>query len=152
MEPGNALIASPIDYYTTVLDIKKNSRNIFVVIDGSRTQIDPLMTKKSYFYKILNNDKERSQESKRECKERQIICGFTCMEHDRLFEINNQEEIRPGDKIVFQKVGAYTMCLTPLFIKWFPDVYVKDNKTVIKIRDKWESREFLGHDYNFFME
>lgn len=152
VEPGNALIASPIDYYTTVLDIKKNSRNIFVVIDGSRTQIDPLMTKKSYFYKILNNDKERSQESKRECKERQIICGFTCMEHDRLFEINNQEEIRPGDKIVFQKVGAYTMCLTPLFIKWFPDVYVKDNKTVIKIRDKWESREFLGHDYNFFME
>ena len=32
-----------------------------------------------------------------------------------------------GDLITYHKVGAYTMCLTPLFIKYFTDVYVRDN-------------------------
>ena len=52
VEPGMALIGPPIDYVTTVLDVKKTTRSIFVITDGSRTQIDPLMTKKSYFFEI----------------------------------------------------------------------------------------------------
>lgn len=150
VEPGNALIASPIDYHTTVLDVKKGLDNIFVIINGSRTQIDPLMTKKSYFYEILKKGYGDSISSGtiRNTIAKQIISGFTCMEHDRLFELYNYEQLIPGDRIVFEKVGAYTMCLTPLFIKWFPDVYLLDGDNLIKLREHWDSSKYNGNINN----
>lgn len=136
VEPGMALIGAPVDYVTTVVDVKKSTRNTFVVTDGSRTQIDPLMTKTGYFHEI------KKQDIRREKIERQTITGFTCMEHDRLFELKNEEEILPGDQIIYHKVGAYTMCLSPLFIKWFPDVYVRDTDNTYKVRDRWCAEEY----------
>ena len=135
VEPGMALIGAPIDYVTTVVDVKKTTRNAFVVTDGSRTQIDPLMTKTGYFNEIIRQDSRKSID-------RQIISGFTCMEHDRIFDLVDGEELLPGDQIVYHKVGAYTMCLSPLFIKWFPDVYVKDESKVYRVRDRWSADEY----------
>lgn len=137
VEPGMALIGAAVDYYTVVKDVKKTTRNTFVVTDGSRTQIDPLMTKKNYFKEIV-----RSGDGKRNVLERQIVCGFTCMEHDRLFEVSNEPEILPNDQIVYHKVGAYTMCLSPLFIKWFPTVCVKDGEQISIVRERWTDVEY----------
>lgn len=138
VEPGMALIGSPIDYVTTVLDVKKTIRNTFVVTDGSRIHIDPLMTKTGYFNDIVRSDNNRPR------VKRQIISGFTCMEHDRLFTVEDEPQILPGDQIIYRKVGAYTMCLSPLFIKWYPDVYLKDGKQVVKIRNRWTTSEYKG--------
>ena len=136
-EPGMALIGASIDYATTVLDVKKTNRNVFVCTDGSRIHIDPLMTKSGYFSEIaFANDSER------ESIDRQIICGFTCMEHDRLFEIKDGKQLLPGDRIIYHKVGAYTMCLSPLFIKWFPDVYAKSGEKIMKVRNRWNETEY----------
>ena len=135
VEPGMALIGAPVDYVTTVVDIKKSTRNTFIVTDGSRTQVDPLMTKSNYFYEIYRQDTNRKK------IERQIVSGFTCMEHDRIFEVKDQKEILAGDKIIYHKVGAYTMCLSPLFIKWFPDVYVKEDR-IYKVRDRWSADDY----------
>lgn len=74
--------------------------------------------------------------------ERQIISGFTCMEHDRLFELKKEIQLLPGDQIIYHKVGAYTMCLSALFIKWFPDVYAKSGNRIDKIREKWETIDY----------
>ena len=137
VEPGMALIGVPIDFVTTVVDVKRTNRNIFVVTDGGRTQIDPLMTKTSYFYEVIKSENEE-----RKRITRQIVSGFTCMEHDRLFEIRDGEELLPGDRIVYHKVGAYTMCLSPLFIKWFPDVYVRDGESISKVRNRWTESEY----------
>lgn len=137
VEPGMALIGAAIDYYTTVKDVKKTTRNSFVVTDGSRTQIDPLMTKSSYFKEIVRNGEEQ-----RKILNRQVLCGFTCMEHDRLFEVKNEPEILPNDQIIYHKVGAYTMCLSPLFIKWFPTVCVKDGEQISIVRERWTDAEY----------
>ncbi|MCR4639492.1 pyridoxal-dependent decarboxylase [Ruminococcus sp.] len=138
VEPGMSLIGAPISYVTSVIDIKDTTANRFVVTDGSRTNIDPLMSKKSYFYGIIKNDESNN----RHYYNKQIISGFTCMEHDRLFELNDHEELMCGDKIVYDKVGAYTMCLTPLFIKYFPDVYVTDGEKITKVRNRWTHIEY----------
>lgn len=139
VEPGIALIGSAIDYVTTVKDIKRTTRNTFVIIDGSRIHIDPLMTKNSYFYEI-----EADYGYEGRCVlEKQIITGFTCMEHDRLFEISRGKELIPGDRIVFNKVGAYTMGLSPLFIKWFPDVYVNTESGLEQVRKRWGVSEYI---------
>lgn len=137
VEPGNALVAATVDFVTTVLDVKVTDKSTFINTDGSRTQIDPLMTKSAYFYEVKYTGKQG-----RRIVNRQIITGFTCMEHDRLFEIQEGEELQPGDQIVYHKVGAYTMCLSPLFIKWYPDVYVRDGEAIKIVRKRWTESDY----------
>ncbi len=139
VEPGMALIGAAVDYVTTVLDIKKTNRNTFVITDSSRIQIDPLMTKSSYFYDVIKIDSQYREKLKK-----QIVSGFTCMEHDRLFELKEESQLVPGDRIIYHKVGAYTMCLSPLFIKWFPDIYIKSEEKMDKIRKKWKTIDYIN--------
>lgn len=136
IEPGMAVIGAPVRYVTTVIDVKNTQYNRFVVTDGSRTSIDPLMSKSSYFHSY-----ERSADSA--IVPKQIICGYTCMEHDRLFEAIEEPALLPGDRIIYDKVGAYTMCLTPLFIKYFPDVYVERDGIFTKVREAWQPEDYL---------
>ena len=95
------------------------------------------MAKSSYFYEV-----KYTGERERRIVNRQIVAGFTCMERDRLFEIQNGEELQPGDRIVYHKVGAYTMCLSPLFIKWLPDVYVRDGESINIVRNRWIASDY----------
>lgn len=139
VEPGMSVIGANISYVTSVIDIKQTTYGRFVVTDGSRMQIDPLMTKSNYFYEI-KTDRNATSISK---QAEQTICGYTCMEHDRLFKLRDADELSVGDIITYHKVGAYTMCLTPLFIKYFPDVYVNDNQRLIKVREKWTPNFYI---------
>lgn len=136
IEPGMALIGAYVSYVTKVLDVKKNLSCRYVCTDGSRIQIDPLMTKSMYFMDINRADGSRP------LIDRQVVSGFTCMEHDRLFELHNEKELIPGDEIVYHKVGAYTMSLTPQFIKWFPDVYVEQRDGIKQVGTRWTCEEY----------
>ncbi len=136
VEPGMAVIGAPVTYITRVIDVKDTEFNRFAITDGTRTSIDPLMTKSSYFHSF-------EIDGPREVHPNQIICGYTCMEHDRLFEEKDGPTLQSGDYIVYNKVGAYTMCLTPLFIKYFPDVYVEANGILKKVRSAWTPTEYV---------
>ena len=136
IEPGMAVIGAPVRCVTTVIDVKDTQFSRFVVTDGSRTSIDPLMSKSSYFHSY-------EHQGDGPILPKQIICGYTCMEHDRLFEAINEPALQPGDRIIYHKVGAYTMCLSPLFIKYFPDVYVERGGEFIKVRESWQPEEYM---------
>lgn len=136
VEPGMSLIGPAVDFVTSVIDVKNTTYNRFVVTDGSRTNVDPLMTKSAYFDEIICQSHDRAE------MEKQVICGFTCMEHDRLFVLKNSKELMVGDKIVYHKVGAYTMCLSPLFIKYFPSVMLNDEGKITEIRNKWDAKAY----------
>ena len=123
LEPGTSMVSSPFSFVTRITDVKDTTVNRFAVTDGSRIHVDPLMKKNKYFYRIEYSGKEE-----RLVMEKQVISGFTCMEDDRLFVLDNHRELVPGDYVIYEKVGAYTMCLTPLFIRYYPDVYVKDGR------------------------
>lgn len=135
VEPGMAIIGASMDYVTSVIDTKKTKNNLFVITDGSRIHIDPLMRKKSYSYKIEYKDKTNFQ-----CK--QILCGFTCMEGDRFFEIDDQI-LNEGDKVIFKKVGAYTIGMAPQFIEFHPDIYEVSNNKMSLIQSKRTAEEFI---------
>ena len=138
IEPGAALIASPISFLCEVIDVKDTYANRIVTVNGSRNNIDPLMRKRSYFYKIMSNKNAGN------ILKKQIISGYTCMEDDRILEIKDKKELRCGDKILFNKVGSYTMTLSPLFIEYFPIVYLKDEKNEYHtIRERWEVEEYM---------
>ena len=131
-----ALIGKNLSYICSVVDFKQTKNNYFAVTDGSRIHIDPLQKKTSYFYAIeskINNKKSFSSKC--------TICGFTCMESDRFF--STQEQISIGDKIVFNRVGAYTIGLSPLFIQFYPTIYLMENNSFTILRNKMTSKEYI---------
>lgn len=138
VEPGSAIIASAIDFVTAVLDVKKIRNFHVVTTDGSRNDIDPFYRKKHYFYEIY------SPKVSEDIVDKQIIAGGTCLENDQLFQLKNHRILQLNDKIVYKKVGAYTMTLSPLFIRFFPDVYVEENQEYWLLRRKWSAADFFA--------
>lgn len=141
VEPGMSLVGSPISYVTSVIDVKDTTYGRFVITDGSRMNIDPLMTKKTYFHRYELKDNNERKEMRK-----QVIGGYTCMEHDRLFSEENGKELLVGDKVIYDKVGAYTMCLTPLFIKYFPDVYLWDGENMMLVMERWSPENYVQNE------
>lgn len=138
IEPGMSVVGAGIDYVTTVIDTKRTLNNQFAVLDGSRTHIDPLKRKSAYTHQIIR----RSEETTLSKEERTVLCGFTCMEDDRFFSLENGL-IGVGDLVVFHKVGAYTMGLSPQFIEFYPRVYGIHKNQASLWRKKVSAEEFI---------
>lgn len=137
LEPGISLVASPIDYVTTVIDVNETNRNRFVTTDGSVGHVNPLRNKELVFYEVNLKDRYRKRHPY------QIVSGYTCMENDRLLKLENYPILEVGDQITYKKAGAYTLALSPLFIKFFPSVYVERNGQFEKVMEKLTAENFL---------
>lgn len=134
VEPGSAIIGSAVDLHTSVLDVKNTDKARIVTTDGSRIHIDPLWKKSGYMFTCDSAKKEI---------EKQIICGYTCMDHDRIMSISNKPELCIGDSVVYHRVGAYTMTFGGMFIRYYPDVYVKTDNDIVKVRDRANTNEYI---------
>lgn len=138
VEPGNALTASAFSYLTTIIDTKNLPCHRIITTDGTRNDIDPLFQKNNYIKQIIyRGSHNRNRIAK------QVIAGATCLEFDKLFSVTDEYELNVGDKILYNNVGAYTMCLTPLFINYLPRVYLKDNNKFTLIREKWTAKDYI---------
>lgn len=135
VEPGSAIIASPISFVSNVIDVKDTVKSRIVTLNASRTNIDPLMIKTKHFYDIVSESTDRL--------EKQVVCGFTCMDTDRIIIMHNEKELFINDKVIFNNVGSYTMSLNPLFIDFFPKVYVYNGESYKCVREKWGVNEFM---------
>lgn len=139
MEPGVSLLAGAFSYFASVIDVKDTNRNRFVVTDGSRIHIDPFFHKKNYFYQHI---KRQDSESKKH--PRQIIVGFTCLEYDNIMVMEGCEEVMLKDVFCFDKLGAYTISLSPQFISFSPAVYMRDIDGSLKcVRNKLKANDFI---------
>lgn len=138
VEPGSAIIGSAIDLYTTVVDVKDTYKSRIVTTNGSRIHIDPLWIKKQYIYSIQNCNTNVRQNI-----QKQVICGYTCMDHDRLMMIQDQNELLTGDVIIYHRVGAYTMTFGGMFIRYYPDVYVNDGMEIYKVRNQIDLDDYI---------
>ncbi|WP_283672585.1 pyridoxal-dependent decarboxylase [Clostridium perfringens] len=136
VEPGSALIASPISFLSEVVDVKDTFAKRIVTVNTSRNTIDPFFAKSKYFFR----DDCKSNNIINE----QIICGYTCLDNDRLMKLDNYKEFKVGDRIIFDKVGAYSMCLAPMFIEPFSRVYVDlGNNKYELVREEWDVEEYI---------
>lgn len=139
IEPGSAIIGSAVEFHTSVVDVKSNGKGIIVTTDGSRINIDPLWARNKYTYRI------EPEELNRQIVKKQIVCGYTCMDHDRIFALQDKKLLQVGDKIIYERVGAYTVTFGGPFIKFFPEVYLQNEYNTILIRKKITEKDY----YNF---
>lgn len=140
VEPGGSLIAVPVEFHTSVLDVKDVGSRRFVVTDASRTDIDPLFRRRS------PRDVSVEALGTRILAE-QIVCGFTCMEDDRLDRLVDHPELSTGDRLVFSRVGAYTMSYQSTFIDFLPAVYVRQGEDYQLVRRRWGVQDYLQGNY-----
>lgn len=140
VEPGNAIVASGFDYVMEVIDVKQHDGKIYVCTDGTRNDVDPFFHKSDYFKEIVYYNKQNEQ-----ALFPQIVSGMTCLEYDRLFTLPiGERKLNAGDRIIFHRVGAYTMSLTPLFIHYFPTVYLRHTNGYLDIiREEWNVNDFI---------
>jgi len=132
IEPGNAIVASCLSLVASVIDVKQHDDIHYVTIDASRIDIDPFFRKNDYFKEFLFSNNEDIQ-----TVQKQVVGGCTCLEYDRLMELDDSRLLQVGDQIRFNRVGAYTMTLTPLFIRYWPAVYVERDKEFLLVREKF---------------
>lgn len=143
-EPGVSLISRATTFETEVLDIKEIRGRKFIVTNGSRVNLNPLVTRHVYPHHI----EYASDINVRNIERSQWICGATCMEYDRLFEIAEGPALLPGDKIIYDTAGGYTMCLNPLFIHYFPAVIIeKVTGELFVAREGWGNDEYLQKNH-----
>ena len=136
IEPGSAIIGSVVDLVTSVVDIKTTAKSRIVTTDGSRIHIDPLWIKKNYMYSTTTDINASKYP-------RQIICGYTCMDHDRLMVVENEREFSVGDRIIYHRVGAYSMTFGGMFIRYYPPVYVCGENETYLVRDRISVDDYI---------
>lgn len=135
LEPGAALIASPISYVCKVVGTKDIAGVRLVYTDGSIKHIAPQMNAIRFAFSLESNSEKKIH--------RQVVSGFSCIEMDRFLDLENQQELQIGDKVTINNVGAYTISLAPLFIEYFPSVLVKDGDNIVAAREHWSTKEFV---------
>lgn len=141
VEPGGSLIAVPVEFHSQVVDVKDIGDRRYVVTDASRTNIDPLFRRQREF-------EVRIDTASKDSIPEQVICGFTCMEDDRLTVLKDAPQLSEGDRIVFYRVGAYTMSYQSSFIEFPPAVFVRNDDSLELVRRRGSVDDYLsGHSW-----
>lgn len=137
VEPGNALVASCFAFLSEVIDVKHVEKELwFATTDGSRNDLDPFFKKSGYLSEV-----HYAQETP--VVKEQIVSGCTCLEYDRMFTLSDKPLLSVGDRIYYRNVGAYTMCLSPMFIRYIPNIYLKKDDEYTLVREKWTAEEHV---------
>ena len=65
------------------------------------------------------------------------------MDHDRIMVLENEKELQVGDEIIYHRVGAYSMTFGGMFIRYYPEVYVKEGQGIEKVRKRISVKDYF---------
>ena len=129
LEPGAGILATAVNYLTSVHNIREIRGQKIVTMDGTSLHINSFM--KPYQKTpctIIDGGSITSDTIE--------VVGNTCMEMDRFYPRDMNCDLTMNSKIIFHCAGAYTMTHNSTFINTLPNVYVNDNGHFELVRDK----------------
>jgi diaminopimelate decarboxylase len=134
IEPGTSVSADCTSYITKVLDVYSVSGQKMVLVDGSAIHTKPTFHKKNPPINIIKQDKLSRR------FETYSIVGFTCMENDFIANNITGNMPVPGDFMVIDNCGAYTIVMSPQFISGRPAIiaFEKQKALLVKRRDSFD--------------
>lgn len=141
IELGRSIAASCGQYYTHIVDMKRNREQNYLLVDGGMHQIvyyGQSMAMKIPFFSVVG--KEHMPDTAL-----WNICGSLCSMNDIIVKQAPLPEIEIGDVLRFENAGAY--CVTEgiaLFLsRDLPAVYLRDaNGAYTCVRNTIETAEF----------
>ncbi|MBO1911388.1 hypothetical protein J4G37_42190, partial [Microvirga sp. 3-52] len=78
------------------------------------------------------------------------VVGYTCMEKDYLAIDHAGDLPVPGDFLIFNNVGAYTIVFDPPFIKERPPIIVQDGKKFELARKREKLNDIINDELYVF--
>lgn len=121
LEPGTALVANVLDFYTQVVSTKSIRGKHFATVAGSIFDVSPNAKIRSLPVTSIFNP-ELSRGAARDYS----VVGFTCIESDILTE-SLVAPLMSSDVLVYGNVGSYSIVMRPPFILPSSAVLMKNN-------------------------
>ena len=128
LEPGAAVLATAMDYLTSVLNIREVRGYRIITVDGSLLHVNPTMRNHPIPFTMINPGQEFDGE--------QIIGGSTCMELDRFLPSGLHHLVNHDSRFLFHCCGAYMSTHNSNFINAAPNIYLFQNGTYSLLRRK----------------
>lgn len=128
LEPGAAVLATSMDYLTSVLNIRDIRGQRVCTVDGSAIHINPFMNPHPTPFTMINPGEKTKTE--------QIIGGSTCMELDRFYPRDIENLVEEDSKLLFHCCGAYMSTHNSSFINAAPDIYLREKDCYRQLRKK----------------
>jgi diaminopimelate decarboxylase len=123
VEPGVAVVADVLTFAAKIVGLKTvRSRQIALAV-GSIHNVKPTGSDKKLSMTVCKNDYQNNSKISSSPVD---IVGYTCMEHDCLYE-NYPEPVSIGDYLVVDNMGAYTIVFKPPFIRANPPIIGYDS-------------------------
>jgi diaminopimelate decarboxylase len=116
LEPGIALTADIMKLVAQAIDIKTIGARTVALLSSSIYEIKPTLSSRNLPISVVKQPER--QESNPAIRKMDLV-GYTCMEGDCLYQ-GFAGRLTPGDRVVFDNVGAYTNVLKPPFINPAP--------------------------------
>ncbi|MCR4893023.1 MAG: alanine racemase [Lachnospiraceae bacterium] len=145
VEMGRFLAAPCGEYMTEVKDIKENGNVSYVIVDGGIHQVNyygQALAMKIPPLQVIAGDRE----AKEEAEKTYCLCGSLCTTADVLVREISLKPLMTGDRLVFDRVGAYSVTEAPaLFLsRSMPRIYLCHNDGQMSlIRDFIKTDEFV---------
>jgi diaminopimelate decarboxylase len=131
IEPGTALVADTLRFYTTVINIKDIKGRRIATVAGSIFNISPHSRARHLPVRVIHNP---GGDSLSPTSAQYDIAGYTCIEDDYL-SFGVPGPIAPGDFLEYHNVGSYSIVMKPPFIlSNVPILALKDGKTFLARR------------------
>lgn len=109
LEPGISIVADVMQFVAQVIDVKSVGNRGIALLAGSIYDIKPTLTLRNLPICVIAAPQGRAETRVLD------LVGTTCMENDCLYQ-GFEGELKAGDYVVFDNVGAYTNVLRPPFI------------------------------------
>lgn len=138
IEPGMAVTADTLSFVTRVFEVKRCGDRHLAVVDGSIFNVKPTLHRHNHPFTIVGKEDAANPGG------RYSIVGATCMEKDCLLQEVDCVELRRGDFVRIDNVGAYTVVLTPPFIHPAPPVLVRAPQGYVAIRRRQNFDDVFG--------
>lgn len=119
LEPGGSILATAASYFGKVLDVKNVRGCIFAVSELSKLYLNStVFSRRAFKYERIGSKTEK-------IVPKQVICGYTCMEMDRICDLIDEPLLEEGEIIAIRNAGAYTVSFGPsFFISKPPSLYL----------------------------
>jgi diaminopimelate decarboxylase len=140
IEPGTALAADTLKFYTRVISIKKINGRSIATVAGSIFNISPHRRLRHLPVRVVRppDDAVRADHEKYD------IAGYTCIEDDYL-TLRLPGPLRVGDFLEYCNVGSYSIVMKPPFI--LPNVailgFARETGELLLIRKRESARRLF---------
>ena len=143
LEPGLALAADAMCYCTPVTDVRARPERRLALVAGTVYDMKPTLSRRNLPMAVVPQQAGGAREDGL-----WDITGYTCMEHDVLYR-GYRGRLAPGDFVTFRNTGAYTLVLSPSFMRPRPAVVQVDARGGVDVLKRRETVDDVLATYVF---